>query len=562
MNKRCRAWRSIQFLSLQLMAWCVLTIAFVSSAGAEEAVEIIDLLPSDAPRTVLAARLSDLVGRPVTLTKAPVDLAESLRWSVPDPARERCDELEDALLTAARGESITLPMHEADDIVEVLLGIVRQRLLGLDLIQANDLLLRMQEWLPCTSSVLAVDQVRDFFLLQAITLYYLEDPGAGAAFGDVLAVDPTPYLGDEYPPRVQRAYLDAVAVHMRVPPLRVDTRLPGGRVFLDGREVKGVVEARPGRHVVQVFGPYDKIRSRLIRLEAADTSSASPIPLVSPAGLGLFNTREAMAFLSDALDRGTPSRWQALAIDRYLARHHRKSVYFALVPLSGAPVTLLTWVRERGLVERREPAKVTARSPLPEERRRVRLGIAMGGRMQGTYFRGLDVHVGNPGRLGYRFNVEFPLDGAVLGAHAAYLPHASSPAQQCSTYQGGEPSDEEIRDALNCLPSAASYAFGVEAGYDYGRFAPWIVRPGLVHEWVYLPEVVPFLPEEGAGYVVHRAWITGGAFSFRISRLLLESSFQLTMDLDLEVGVYIARLSAMPTVIGKLGSALGVSCLF
>lgn len=310
-------------LTLAVLAWLPGFIVPQELAAASRIVKVQTLRPTGPLKEQAEAISRGVYVERVALEETLLDL---LRWHAVGASSPGCpsstavDRPTEAVYSLIQ---LDTKLKEAGD-----------QLLHMDLEQAQASLTMARGMLECLDAPVSRSTLRTLFVLEAVVLATQGSPKADAAFRQLLAVDPRPFLEPEHPPKVRKMYLAVAERELKAAPLEVSLEGLEGEVWVNGQSVTGQVDLRPGLHLVQLRGPAGIVLSQLVKLPLVK----SPPPRLVELLPRPLPSREP---LEVALERGLRENALELAQQRaliaWLQQQQHAAVAFLLSEQNGKP---------------------------------------------------------------------------------------------------------------------------------------------------------------------------------------------------------------------------------
>ncbi|MFM7201429.1 MAG: hypothetical protein ACKO6N_11615 [Myxococcota bacterium] len=320
------------------------TAAMAAEAG--EPLTVLNLLPSSLSATEVERLVREKIEQPVKLVSTDELLLEHLRWVRPDPDRQNCE----AQFSVMAGLIKNNPPARPEELFKALLNQAGQQIDNLDLAGAQVSLRNARASVPCLESVLAPSDVRQLFLLTAVTNVYLKNNQHTDPFINMLAADSNPYLEDSYPPKVRTPFLAVFQQFSKLQPVKLEKDVPTetgllDRFFLDGKKVSGLDTVPPARYVVQLQGPSGELRSALIVIKPGQS-----VKLSSLVQMGILAPDVAVSELIKGLNEPTLNANLSNRLNQYALATGRKLLLMAIPQADSTAVQVRAFVPGQGLV--------------------------------------------------------------------------------------------------------------------------------------------------------------------------------------------------------------------
>lgn len=152
------------------------------------------------------------------------------------------------------------------------------QLLHMDLELTQASLRAARDMLECLEAPPSRAALRSLFVMDAVLLATQGNAKADVAFRQLLAVDPRPFLEPEHPPKVRKQYLAVAERELKSPPLEVSLEGLEGELWVNGQQVIGRIDLRPGLHLVQLRSATHLTLSQLVTVPS---SSHQPVKMAS-----------------------------------------------------------------------------------------------------------------------------------------------------------------------------------------------------------------------------------------------------------------------------------------
>lgn len=340
------------------------------AAEGDSPLSVVNLLPGNVSPSEVERLVREKIELPVKLVPTDEALLEHLRWARPDPDRHNCE----AQFQTMTGLIKTSPPAGPAELFKAFLGQAGQQIDNLDLAGAQASLRNARASVPCLDVVLSPSDVRQLFLLTAVTNVYLKNNQHTDPFINMLAADSNPYLEDSYPPKVRTPFLTVFQQFSKLQPVRLEKDVPTDtglmdRFYLDGKKVSGLDTVPPARYVVQLQGPGGELRSALIVIKPGQS-----VKLSSLVQMGILSPEAAVTELVKALNEPLLPPSLSNRLNQYALATSQKLLLLAIPQADSAAVQVRAFVPGQGLVpledvlkqlEAQETTQKTNEDPAP-----------------------------------------------------------------------------------------------------------------------------------------------------------------------------------------------------
>lgn len=256
------------------------------------------------------------------------------------------------------------PLFKLDDELVAVNKLIQE----LELEKAIQLLEVAWSKLPCQVEPLNKASLQRLFYLEGIAWHYQGDTDSSQrAFLEAMAIEDSLSPLEGFAPEINDAYLQAARGLSLFKPisLPVDAGLRKTRVLLDGAPLPetGVIQLRPGRHVLQKAGPEGALRTATFTLADGEKIALHTLAgLEPPEPAAVLRELLRSALLGESL-----STEQAMALSSYAGvKGHSYMVFVAVNARVPGTLKLLIFKPGKGLIEG-VPADLANMDPLPAE---------------------------------------------------------------------------------------------------------------------------------------------------------------------------------------------------
>lgn len=310
-------------LTLAVLAWLPGFVAPQELAAASRIVKV-QTLRATGPLKEQAEAFS----RGVYVERVPLEepLLNLLRWHAVGASSPGCP----SSTAVDRPTAAVYSLNQLDTKLKE----AGDQLLHMDLEQTQASLTMARGMLECLDAPVSRSTLRTLFVLEAVVLATQGSPKADAAFRQLLAVDPRPFLEPEHPPKVRKMYLAVAERELKSAPMEVSLEGLEGDVWVNGQSVTGQVDLRPGMHLVQLRGPAGIVLSQLIKLPVV---KSPPPRLLELLPRPLPSREHLEVALERALRENALEPAQQRALMAWLQQQQHAAVAFLLPEERGKP---------------------------------------------------------------------------------------------------------------------------------------------------------------------------------------------------------------------------------